>query len=68
MQTYGATYEIKVVAAASGEVLHNETIEVPSERCPTFVMFSDDEEITDWYDSTTDRIAAIVAPFVDPQG
>jgi hypothetical protein len=43
LSVHDASYEVKLIAAKTGEEVANTTIDVAYEQCPMFHMFSDDE-------------------------
>ena len=66
LEMYDATYELRLIAAQTGELLLTETIETYMDECPSFTMFSDADEVEQRYGRPHDQLPTLVEPYVAP--
>ncbi len=60
---YAATYAVTVRVARTAEVLAETTVDTPGDECPMFVMFTEGESSTEWYDEDGQAVIDFVKPF-----
>lgn len=64
VETYDAIYEVTLYAATTGREIDRVTFDVPATGCPSFVMFTEGENVRPWYEPFGDRLEAFLAPHV----
>ena len=65
VEMHDTTYDIRVIAATTGEVVATTQLEATDEECPSFVFFEADEPVKPWYAEPTDSLTAFLAPYVE---
>lgn len=65
VETYDATYEVRLLVATTGEELGTTTIEASAGDCPLLFFFDDGETVGTDYADPGDQLTAWLAPFVE---
>jgi hypothetical protein len=65
VETYDATYEVRLLAATTGEELGTTTIEASAGDCPLLFFFEAGETVGTDYADPGDQLTAWMAPFVE---
>ena len=66
LEIYDATYELRIIAPQTGELIGTETIETYMDECLSFTLFSDTDEVEQRYGRPHDFIAGLAADYVAP--
>jgi hypothetical protein len=64
VETYDATYDVALYAATTAAEVARARLEVPAAGCPSFVLFTEGENVRAWYEPIGDRLEAFLAPHV----
>jgi len=65
VEVYDATYDVRLVAATTGEVVGQTQLEATGEPCPMLVFFDAGQTVKAWYGEPTDALTSWLAPFVE---
>lgn len=65
VEVYDATYEVRLIAATSGEEIAATQMEATDEECPMFVFFDEGETVKPWYAEPDDELVAFLSEHVE---
>ncbi len=65
VEMYDAAYDVRLIAATTGEVVATTQLDATDDECPSFVFFDADEPVKPWYAEPTDALTAFMAPYVE---
>ncbi len=65
VEVYDVTYDVRLIAATTGEVIATTELAATDEPCPMLVVFEDGETVKAWYAEPTDALTAWLAPYVE---
>jgi hypothetical protein len=64
VEMYDASYDVRLIAAASGDEVATTQLDATDDVCPMFVFFDDGETVKPVYAEPTDALTEFLAPFV----
>jgi hypothetical protein len=62
VETYDAVYDVVLYAATTAAEIARTTLDVPAAGCPSFVLFTEGENVRAWYEPFGDRLEAFLVP------
>lgn len=65
LELHDASYDVRLIAATTGEVIATTQFDATEDTCPSFVYFDADESVKPWYAEPTDELTVFLAPFVE---
>jgi hypothetical protein len=65
VEVYDTTYNVRLVAATTGDEVASTQMDASDEECPMFVFFDADQKVKAWYSEPTDALTAWLAPYVE---
>lgn len=66
VEVYGATWDITLYAATTGEEVASGTVEANDKECPFLVFFDEDEDVQREYSDVSDQVRGFVKDHVAP--
>ena len=64
VEVFDASYEVTLYRATDASVVDSTSFDVVSDGCPGFVLFTEGEEVKEWFDPYDDRLEAFLQPHV----
>lgn len=65
VELYDVSYDVRLIAATTGEVVASTQLDASDEECPMFVLFDEGSDVTEWYAEPTEALTAWLAPYVE---
>jgi hypothetical protein len=65
VEVYDVTYDVRLIAATTGEVVAQTQLEATGASCPMLVFFTEGETVKPWYAEPSDALTAWLAPYVE---
>lgn len=65
VEMYDTTYDVRLIAATTGEEVASTELQATGEDCPFLVFFDEGEKVKPWYSEPTDALVAFLAEFVE---
>ena len=65
VEVYDTVYDVRLIAATSGEVVATTTVEGSDDLCPSFVFFDEGQTVKPWYAEPMDELTVFLTPYVE---